>query len=42
MVFKYEITAIPPSSSLGASMSSYGLNLHVLKDNIEYTQFQLL
>lgn len=30
------------SSSLGASMASYGINLQVLKDNIEYTQFQLL
>lgn len=30
------------SSSLSASMSSYGINLQLLKDNIEYTQFQLL
>ena len=30
------------SSSLGSSMASYGINLQLLKDNIEYTQFQLL
>ena len=29
-------------STLTNSIGSYGVNLHVLKDNIEYTKFQLL
>ena len=29
-------------STLTNATSSYGLNLHVLKDNLEYTKFQLL